>query len=255
MRKKVYSRNAGISLFAYLAKKIPYTIERMKHRIERMSLTTKFIINRRMTKKILFLWILLLPVAVTSFAQSGKTGPLTWTFSGATLTISGTGAIPDYSDRKAPWYSYCSSIATVIIENNVTSIGNYAFSYCSNLTSIIIGDGVTNIGERVFYNCYKLTSIIIGNGVTSIGERAFYNCYKLTSIIIASGVTRIGDSAFFGCVSLTSVTNLNPTPQNIMYGVFVTVNLRKATLYVPAESVDAYKLADVWKEFGAIRKK
>ena len=57
-----------------------------------------------------------------------------------------------------------------------------AFYGCSNLTSVIIGNDVKSIGERAFYNCRRLTSITIGNGVTSIGNNAFYDSYKLIEI-------------------------------------------------------------------------
>ena len=81
-------------------------------------------------------------------AQSGTTGPLSWSISDSTLTITGSGAMPNYSYGNSPWYSYQTSISTVIIGDNVTSIGNDAFQNCSGLTSVIIGSSVTNIGAR-----------------------------------------------------------------------------------------------------------
>ena len=60
-------------------------------------------------KKTLLTVIISLCFAISSFAQSGTTGPLTWSLSGGTLIISGTGAMPDYttsSPTQAPWYAY-----------------------------------------------------------------------------------------------------------------------------------------------------
>jgi hypothetical protein len=89
----------------------------------------------------------------------------------STLTISGTGAIRNYSGFfKLPWYSY--PIQTVVIEEGVTSIGRYAY-YCSGLTGVTIGNGVTNIRDRAFSDCSDLTNVTIGEGVKSIGEWAF----------------------------------------------------------------------------------
>ena len=141
--------------------------------------------------------------------QSGTTGPLTWALSGLppnyTLTISGSGAMPNYS-YDAPWYTYRSDIATVIIGSGVTSIGVAAFGDCSSLTSVNIGNSVTSIGVVAFYNCSGLTSITIPNSVTSIGDRAFSSCSGLTSVSIGNSVTSIGIVAFYDCSGLTSIS-------------------------------------------------
>ena len=76
-------------------------------------------------------------------------------------------------------------INDLVIPNNVTSIGSYAFEGCSSLTSVTIGNSVTSIGNAAFY-CSSLTSITIPNSVTSIGNSAFYGCSKLTSVTINS---------------------------------------------------------------------
>ena len=157
---------------------------------------------------------------------------LTWTLDNeGTLTISGTGAMTDYSalpNSSIPWasnktaiknvvipdgvtsigggaFSDCSSLTSVTIPDSVTSIGDSAFCFCDGLTSIIIPDSVTSIGEGVFSFCYKLTSITIPDSVTSIGNGAFAQC-GLISITIPDSVTSIGYEAFYGCTSLTSVT-------------------------------------------------
>jgi hypothetical protein len=137
------------------------------------------------------------------------------------------------------------------IPNSVTSIEGLAFSGCSSLTEVTIPNSVTSIGGNAFDGCSSLTEITIPNSVTSI-ESFFYGCSSLTEVTIPASVTTIGNYAFYDCPSLTSVTNLNPTPQNIIYLVFSSADLAKATLYVPAESVEAYRTADVWKDFGTI---
>jgi uncharacterized protein YjdB len=138
---------------------------------------------------------------------SGTIGQLTWSLDGGVLTISGTGAMPDYtSSSNSPWYSNRSNITTVNIQDGVTSIGTYAFNGCTSLTSITIGNSVTTIGGYAFNGCTSLTSITIPNSVTSIGNYAFNGCTKLASITIGNSVTTIGGRAFDGCTSLTSVT-------------------------------------------------
>ena len=134
-------------------------------------------------------------------------GNLTWKlYEDGTLNISGTGAMKDYDSDDSPATQKKDSVKKVVIEDDVTSIGDYAFWNCSNLTSITIPDSVTIIGNSAFNACSSLTSLTIPNSVTSIGEGAFYACSSLTSITIPDSVTRIGDYAFKNCSNLTSIT-------------------------------------------------
>ena len=123
-----------------------------------------------------------------------------------TLTISGTGDMPDYFSVKAPWYDNREEIKKVVITDGVTNIGRSAFNGCVNLISVTIPNSVASIGDYAFYNCYSLTSIKIPNSVTSIGMYAFYFCTGLTSVEIPNSVTSIGENAFCDCSNLTSVT-------------------------------------------------
>ena len=108
--------------------------------------------------------------------ESGTCGDnVTWTLNTSTgaLTISGTGAMTDYtSSSRAPWYSYRSSITSVSIGSGVTKIGNHAFNgNYSRLTSVTIPNSVTSIGIYAFINCSGLTSVTIPASVTSIRDR------------------------------------------------------------------------------------
>ena len=133
---------------------------------------------------------------------------LTWKlYEDGTLNISGTGAMKDYNidGNQSPVINH-QNIKKVVIEDGVTSIGDWAFYHCSSLTSIVIPNSVTSIGDSVFYGCNGLTSIIIPDDVTSIGKEAFRFCSSLTSITIPNSVTSIGNVAFSECSSLTSIT-------------------------------------------------
>ncbi|MBR7155112.1 MAG: leucine-rich repeat protein, partial [Paludibacteraceae bacterium] len=73
------------------------------------------------------------------YTWSGTCGDnLTWELTDGVLTISGTGAMSNYTSSSSPWYSYRSSITSVVIEEGVTNIGNYAFYNCTGLTSVTI---------------------------------------------------------------------------------------------------------------------
>jgi hypothetical protein len=170
-----------------------------------------------MKRHLLLLITVVLFSVVSVLAQdcdySGTTGELQWCLKNGILTISGNGAMPDYYSypdfEPAPWYEYKESIDTIVIEIEVTSIGDFAFNDCPNLTSITIPNSVTTIGISVFSYCTALTAITIPDGITTIGYEFFAYCTSLTSITIPSSVTTIGISAFYYCTSLTSVTILN----------------------------------------------
>ena len=133
---------------------------------------------------------------------SGTCGEnLTWKIEDGVLTISGTGAMTDYSWCKEPSVPWRVQFESVVIESGVTSIGDSAFFH-SSLTSITIPDSVTSIGDHAF-DRGSLTSITIPDSVTSIGDSAFLFC-NLTSVTIPTGVTSIGNCAFYGS-SLTSI--------------------------------------------------
>ena len=141
-----------------------------------------------------------------SAATSGTCGDnLTWTLDdNGTLTISGTGRMWDWDSWNSPWFNN-DNVKNAVINNGVTSIGEWAFYYCSSLTSISLPNSVTSIGNVAFRFCSSLTSISLPNSVTSIGDSTFSRCSSLTSISIPGRVTSIGDSAFSGCSSLTSI--------------------------------------------------
>ena len=160
-----------------------------------------------LTLALVFL-LTLLPggVLAASIVDSGTCGTsLSWTLkSDGVLTISGSGAMADYT-YDSPWFDYNESVKTVKIESGVTTIGNYAFFGCSRMTSITLPSSLTSIGEYAFCSCESLTSVTLPSGLTSIGSLAFYYCESLTSITIPADVTAIEYGAFFGCSSLTAI--------------------------------------------------
>ena len=143
----------------------------------------------------------------------------------------------------------CSSLTSITIPNSVTTIGKYAFYECSSLTSITIPNSVTTIGDRAFYDCSSLKSITIPNSVTTIGDYTFYDCSSLKSITIPNSVTTIGEGAFKDCNKIKQIISEAAMPPHCFNNVFVGINTKECKLFVPKNSVDAYKKADGWKEF------
>ena len=176
----------------------------------------------------------------------------------------------------------CSSLTSITIPDRVTSIGGSAFANCSSLTSVyitdinawcnisfedissnplysakaklylnnelvtkvIVPDGVTSINYN-FSGCSSLTSITIPDSVTSISRSAFSQCSSLTNVIIGKGITSIGGLAFYDCSSLQTITIKATTPPTIAEDTIYNCPALVA-IYVPAESVYAYKAASGW---------
>ena len=157
--------------------------------------------------------------------------------------------IPDSVTSIGSYAFYnCSSLASVTIPNGVTSIGGSVFSGCKSLASVTIPDSVTSIGNYAFESCSSLVSVTIPDSVTSIGNYAFYICYSLTSVTIGNGVTSIGEDAFWGCSSLAEVYCKPTTPPTGNTRMFIN-NASGRKIYVPNESVEAYKSTDGWSRY------
>ena len=142
--------------------------------------------------------------------------------------------------------TYEKGIGIIEFDSNVTSIGGSAFQGCTSLKSVTIPDSVTKIGNYAFEYCTSLTSVTIPDSVTSIGERAFYNCSNLASVTIGNSVTSIGEDAFNRCISLEEVY-CKPTTPPAGDSYMFDNNALGRKIYVPAESVEAYKSAVDWK--------
>jgi len=150
-------------------------------------------------------------VANDDVIDSGSCGDnATWTLTGTstdmTLTISGTGAMQDLTKSMIPWGSRRSKIKRLVVEEGITSLGDYAFYSVNKLTEVSLPPDITSIGSYCFANEVSLTSIDIPKGVSRIGEYAFCDCSRLTDISIPVGVAHIGEHAFCGCSRLTDIS-------------------------------------------------
>ncbi|MBR5061906.1 MAG: leucine-rich repeat domain-containing protein [Prevotella sp.] len=153
----------------------------------------------------------------------------------------------------------CTGLTSVVFPNSVTTIGESAFRGCTGLTSLSIPNSVTSIGDKAFQKCTGLTSVLIPNNVISIGSASFRYCSNLTTLILNKGINQLKSFAFGDCENLLDVYFYSDVPlQSSIISTFVDENLFKnshieyATLHVPAGSVDKYKSAKVWKDFGKI---
>ena len=117
-----------------------------------------------------------------------------------TLIITGSGKIKFDSVKSNNDFS------KVVIEEGITSIGDYAFEGCRNLKSVFIPDGVGEIGESAFCKCRNLESINIPDSVKKIKGSAFEECESLKSVVLPDTLKDIGNYAFAGCKNLKIYT-------------------------------------------------
>ena len=131
---------------------------------------------------------------IADYAESGDFGSnLHWKYDirTDTLTISGTGEMPNYKavdigQASIPWYRFIHRIKEVIIEDGVTAIGDYAFAGFDKLKSVEISSTVSKIGDRAFWSCDKLSAVSnFPERLTDIGRGAFYGT-ALTDFYFAS---------------------------------------------------------------------
>ncbi len=122
-----------------------------------------------------------------------------YTLQDGVLTVSGNGAMTDYAAQTAPWYAQRDQITSVVVEEGVTAIGDYAFADCPRLQSVTIADSVTTVGKFAFANCSLLSSMPYATQIRSLGEGAFSRCNSLQEIILPSSVESIEKEAFYGC--------------------------------------------------------
>ena len=198
---------------------------------------------------------------VASGACGAEGDNLSWNLDKeGTLTISGTGAMADFSSsgsNKKPWDDYRNSVKKVVIEKGVTTIGSNAFDYCWYIESVEIPDSVTSIGVTAFFSCSDLKDVYIPCSVTTIGNSAFGSCTQLTTVVISDSVTAIGSSAFSSCTSLKSVYISNSIT-SIEYGTFArcnrltSVRIPSSVTFIGSNAFDeCYDMEEVWFEGSA----
>jgi len=156
---------------------------------------------------------------------------INWKYETATrtLTLTGYGRIPDYSNfQPAPWAKHRAEIKSIVIGSGITSIGEYAFAGSSALTSVQIPAGVTQIEDYAFANCSALPAITLPIGVTEIEKGVFLNCSSLRSVTLPQGMQKVGDGAFANCTSLPSITlplGLREIDKNAFWGCTSLTNV------------------------------
>ena len=197
-----------------------------------------------------------------------------------TLTIEGTGAIPDYSYNTAPWSSYVTSVSNIVISEGITTIGarafirmnqvlsislpstlqhikTYAFDNCRSLKEINLPYGLLTIGTNAFSECSALTYVEIPDSVVSVGTSVFSTCHNIKEVKLSSGMTTIPDSMFFNMDGLKkviipdSITEIQDTAFCGCDGLTTFTLPAQITKIGVAVFSDCYNLGAIYVEAGS----
>lgn len=142
-------------------------------------------------------------------------------------------------------FEYCDSLTCLVIPLGVTSIQSYMLYMSHCLDRIALPQSLTTIDTNAFYYCSALTRVTIPEGVTAIKSSSFSYDGALFQVILPESLTSLENSAFTYCRGIKAYYFYNPTPPTIGSNVFNNTASDRI-IYVPAESVDAYKEATNW---------
>lgn len=210
----------------------------------------------------------LMPVsAVTAFAESENGGEVTtvdsgycgaddggenlrWTLdNNGVLTITGSGAMKDYTwdeNVRLDWYGYKKDIRSVVLDNRITHIGNYAFDKCTNIESVrytgytgnagvALPESVTTIGVHAFSDTGVTGTLKLPEHLTEIDSLAFYHCRKLNGELkLPDTVKEIGGFAFNRC-GFTGKLELPASLENIGNDAFESCSGLTGKLTFPSK--------------------
>ena len=165
--------------------------------------------------------------AAATSGDFGENNCLHWevstgVLSGKTLTISGTGAMPDFdfpNGNLAPWWNYEAlgmltsfgnfklegELKKVVIKDGVTNVSNYALFFLPAATQITLPESVTSIGRYGIALCSKLNGISLPKAVTAIGDFGLAG-NSFTAVSLPDGLQTLGRGAFDACASISGMT-------------------------------------------------
>ena len=219
--------------------------------------------RKRLIPLLLALALIIALGTVSALADgSGKCGEnLAWSYSGGTLTITGSGEMTDYETQRTPWYSFREDITEIVLPDGLTKIGKSAFLQTA-ITDIDIPDTVRYIGENAFWNCNSLSNVTVPASVTGLGTTAFFGSFDVdfehgsrysagrsgviydnwTDTVVQApsdfsgeynfprGVKAIGDYAFYGCTQLEGDLIIPNSVETIGHAAFYGTDISSLSI-------------------------
>lgn len=171
--------------------------------------------------------------------QTNTSGGITYTYDSRTyeLKISGNGAMQNYSRSNQPWKDY--HINKVIVDEGVTSIGDYAFYHMDNIKEIDLPNSLQKIGKQAFEQT-MISEVNIPPHVEEICEAAFAGCEYLKKVYFDGGcdaLVEIGDNAFLSCPINFGYFTIPKNLKKIGFFAFISSSCKSLTLNDKLESI------------------
>lgn len=178
-------------------------------------------------------------VSSSSYSSSGYL-PFTGKTSITSLTISNqVTSLPTYL------FYNCTGLSSITLPSSVSSVAPYAFASCTNLKSIILADGEGSIafGDNVFSGVTP-TTLNLGRDFTATSTNStaapFYQKTSLKTLTIGSQVTAIPTYAFYGCTGIDAVVLPNSVETIGSYAFYQCSGMKTLTLPTTLSAIAVY---------------
>ncbi|MBR5725158.1 MAG: leucine-rich repeat protein [Muribaculaceae bacterium] len=177
--------------------------------------------------------------------------------------VSINGVLFTRDGKKLLTYPAGKSSTTYTVPDGIEVIANNAFDRARLLTEINLPNTLKQVLTSAFRECNALQQMVYPRGVTRINNSAMDNCNSMTSVTLPSTLTYLGSNVFYRCTSLNNIYVKAVTPptcdiyewydydwdEYVTDYTFTNAQFTNATLYVPTQSLSAYRNADTWKKF------
>lgn len=145
-------------------------------------------------------------------------------------------------------FSDCPSLVEAQLPSSLAELHDLAFYRDASLRQVEVPSSVARLGSSAFAFCSQLDSIGLKQGLQSIARQSFYYCTSLTHVYVPGSVNAIGEYAFAYCSGLQELL-IAGAPLAVTPDVFEGVDVSQCRLIVPSDEVEAYRAAEVWRDF------
>lgn len=157
------------------------------------------------------------------------------------------GVVYNNSITNLIYYPPAKEVDTVRLPESVNTIESGSFSYCHSIKTVDLTNNITTIGISAFYNSH-IETIAIPNSISYIESRTFQACSTLVAVNLPASIDSIGRQTFDDCINLNSI-NCDATIPPLLYPYVFSDVPESAILIVPEQSRDLYAEADQWNVF------
>ena len=143
------------------------------------------------------------------------------------------------------------SITSLVVPDGTEILRPHVFSGCLNITSLTLPNSLKIIYNGALTGLHGITTLVIPDSVKRIESSSSYpvTTTSLTSLTLGSGLEYIGNTTFYNRTNLTSITCLAETPPTLNTNTNAFDNTNNCPIYVPENSVEAYKAA--WSKYAS----